>query len=400
MKLINFLSFLFFAVSAIAQDDMSTDITYISGSDNNIELEVAVQAREKKSLEALACKSIINAYLFHGIEGVGTGQPILDELTRDRHATYLRSIFATRYTVFTSTPKKQFGPKKNIAGVFDATYRVIFRKTALDKDLCSYDIIDCGKKSVSLPTIMVVPYRQQGETYRYVLDHNPYIRVAIGKVQEGFRDAGYTTMDFIGRFEEAERHNNFMAENADSYAAQLIRNSGADIYVTVDCSIEQRYNNNNVALSLKAYYCATSNITAASTSNFHGNMPIDRCCVGAVHKILPDFLRQIKWPPTKINARLSVGIDGESSLRMYSNPERSDESIVLLVRNWVKDNVKEYHQQGISPTEIIFDSLTLPVDTDLTEFALKLAGYLDPKGLSTNYVIDGMSIYITLSESE
>lgn len=390
----------FLGLFASAQEDMSIDVTYISGSGNNIEVEVAVQSRDKKELESLACKSVVYTYLFHGIEGVGTGLPILDQSDRERHIDYFRNIFMTRYSVYATYPKKQFGPKKNVAGVFDATYRVVFHPNALDTDLCRNDIIDCGKAPVTLPTIMVVPYRKQGETYRQIFDNNNLIRMAISKVEKELNNSGHKTLDFVTTFENALRHNEFTAENADSYAAQLIRNSGADIYITVDCQPSQGYSENQVALSLKAVNNATGDNLATATKTIREKWTLTNCCIAAVHRAMPDILRHIKTLPKQINSRLTIGIDGEASFNLYSSAGNSNKAILMLIREWMKNNTKEFHQKGMSKTEIMYDQVKLPDGVDTTDFSILLIQYLQSQGLTATPVIDGMTIYITLSESE
>ena len=383
---------------AQAQDEFSRDVTYLSGKDNFVTVQVTAQAMDKKNVEAMACKSVLDTYLFSGIEGVGTGMPKLDAGAANLHRDYFRTLYARKYTVFANMPVKVVKPKKNMAGVFEGTYNVTFKQAAFDRDLCTNNIISCGVEPVQLPTIIVVPFRKDGESYRTILDNDPNIRIAISKVQTAFRKAGYTTIDFIAKLESAERHNNFTQDNADSFATQLIRNSGSDIYVSVDCSFVENYRSNHVSLALKAYYSATGNITASATSSYDGKLPFDRCCVGAIHRVMTDFIKQIKWPPTKIESRLAVGIDSESMLTLESVIGNQGATVAEEIRAWVKKNAKSFHQQGLTDTEVIFDTIILPDDCDSTDFAIKLAQHLRKQGVSAKYTIDGLSIYITVSD--
>lgn len=385
-------------LTAYAQDDFSREITYLSGKDNYITVQVAVQAQDKKELEALACKSVIDTYLFYGIDGIGTGAPVIGTDVMDLHPDYFRSLYDRRYTVYANSPKKVSGPKKNTAGLHEAVYNILFKQKSFHSDLILNKIIP-GETTPppALPTIMVVPFRRDGQSYRYILDNNPYIRTAISKVQEVFSEAKYTTVDFIAKLEAAERHNNFLQDNADSFSAQLIRSSGSDIYVSVDCTFAENYDGNHVALSLKAYYTSTGNITASETSSFTGDLPFDRCCVGAVHRAKTDFMKQIKWPPSKTEAHLAVNVDSESMLTLESVIGHQGATIAEDIRAWIKANAKAFHQKGLSETEIIFDSITLPDDCDATDFAIKLAQNLRRQGVSAKYTIDGLSIYIIVS---
>ncbi len=398
MKLLITLLLSIVSFAANAQYEYSNSITHISGSDNNIILQVAVQAHDKKELEPMACKSIVYAYLFNGIPGVGDGEPLLDDNDSRLHAAYLRALFDTKYTVYANMPRKIDGPRKNTAGMQEATYQIKFHKSAFDKDLMAYNLIQGGETKPELPSIMVVPFRQDGQSYRQILDSKPEIRLAISKVQTAFSQAGYTTIDFIAKLEAAERHSDFTSDNADSFAAQLIRNSGSDIYVSVDCSVIKTYNNIHVGLAMKAYYSANGNITASATSSYDGNSTIDRCYIGTIHKAMPELLRQIKWPPTKIDSKLTIGVGAESMIDLDHVFEQTGTTIAEEIRSWVKKNARAFHQQGLSSTEIIFDSITMPKDCDSTDFAMKLAQYLRRKGISAKYTIDGLSIYITITD--
>lgn len=393
------LTMIYAAMPLAAQDDYNSQIDYISGSGNNVVLMVTAQADDKKQVEVVAGKSVVSAFLFHGIQGVGTGEPVIDEQTRRLNNDYFLSLFRARYTVYIANIQKIAGPKKNAVGVFEGTYQLVFKQDALMQNLYSNEILQRpGPPKAQLPSIMVVPYRRQGESFRSILDRNPYIRMAINKVQSEFAQAGYPTVDFIAKFDETERHNQFTSDNADSFASQLIRNSGSDIYVTVDFNVEKGYSQNDVSLALKSYYTSSGSVIAAVNSSYKGSTTVDRCCVGAIHKVKNEFLRMIKWPPTNVETRLTIGVSGESSLSLHDMAGNTGQTIIMLVRNWVKNNVKEYHQQGFSDTELIFDRVTLPKALDSTDFAMNLIQYLKTKGISATPTIDGQSIYITLTD--
>ncbi len=397
------------AFFASAQDNFSDLITYVSGKDNNIVVEVTVTSEEKDLLEALACKSVVNAYLFKGIEGVASGKPLLSEKDLDEYSHYFKNLFRSRYTVFANNPQKIVKPKKT-DGLFTATYQVSFHGETLEKDLVNNNVIDGKKPVASLPTMMVVPFKYPNQTYSEVLESSPYIRAAIHQIEEELKKKGYSTIDYIAAYEEAKRRGDFTSGNEDSYVNQLISGIGADIKIIVTIEISSEYRSNSATVHLKAVYCTDGSISANATKTYRSELPTNRCIVGAIHNVMREFKPYTQWPHISGKTSLDVGIESGSTLSMDTQLDKNsknpaDQTLGEAISIWVRRNAKVFHMKGVSDVAVIFDEIILKKDENPADFARNLRRYIsmlsvDGVRLKASYNVDGLSLYFTISETE
>lgn len=397
------------ALSASAQDNFSVRITYISGQGNNIIVEVTVTSDNKDVLESLACKSVVNAYLFNGIEGVGTGKPVMTEEDRDDNEQFFKEMFRTRYTVFANNPKRVIKPKKTDE-LYTAVYRVAFHGETLEKDLQKSNILDRGESVQSLPTIMVVPFKRTSQTYSDVIDNDRFMRFAIHKVEEELKKKGYSTIDYVAAFDEAKRRGELNDGNEDSFVNQMISSAGADVKIIVSLYTESKYNQNTARVTLKAVYCSDGTISANATKSYSDNIALGQCITGAVHQLMKDFRPYDMWPRINGKISLNIGIAEGSTISMdtqldknKSNPTNLILSEVLDV--WVRRNSSSWHKKGLSDVSIIFDNITLKKKDDLSAFARSLRQYISSLSaedvkLKASYRLDGTALYFTISESD
>lgn len=421
MKKFTWLLLFFLSVATLqAQDNFSRDVIYLSG-EGTITLKSTASSSEKKQAIPMAVKSAIDTYLFAGIQGVDDGKPILKESDRSTHSYYFDRLYENnRYAVFakpTDSPK----PKKNALGLWEVTVTVLLYKDALDRDLLQNNMRQPEASEMSAeevsdkginPSIMVVPYKQDNETYKQILSRDSDKRIAISKVQEEFRSIGVTTVDFEAKYNAALRSNEFEYENAGSFDDQLIKSSGADIYVSVDIIKRNTGSKGSVSLTLKAYETATGNLLSSQISNYSGTTSFDRLCVGAIHKVSEEFLAEVVESLAKTIDRgtsvtLRVGI-AEGSYRTLNDEVGNDGLFVIsdYIRTWIRKNAVGgvFHQQGKTDLSMILDNIQIPnkdengILQDANDFAVRLTRYLKKLGINASNRLDGNTIYLTIED--
>lgn len=407
---------------AAAQNEFSRDVTLISTGGPTITVRSTAVSTDKKLVVPTAVKSAIDTYIFSGIEGVGDGKPVVEESARQEHSYYFDRLYnQNRYAVFVKSAVEQEKPKKNSLGLWEATVTVTLYRDAIDRDLLQNKVRKQKTSEVSAeevsesginPTIMVVPYKNDYETYRDVLARDADKRIAVGKVQEEFNNIGVETIDFDAKYNAALRANEMEYDNADSFDTQLIKNSGADIFVSVDIVKQMiRGGSGSVALSLKAYQTSTGRLLASKTSNFSGRTTFDRLCVGAIHKVSKEFLAGVVESLAKDITRgssvvIRVGVDGNSYRSLDDEVGNEEFGISDYIRSWVRKNAVggRFHQQGRTSTSLILDQVQIPNTNkagdpqDANDFAVRLSRYLRKIGVNNTNRVDGNTIYISITD--
>ena len=414
---------IFFAVwcSAMAQGDFSRDVTLLSVQGPVIVVRSTAVSPEKKLAVPTAVKSAIDTYIFSGIDGVGDGKPVVDESARQENSYYFDRLYnQNRYAVFVKSAVEQDKPKKNSLGLWEVTVTDTIYRDALDRDLLQSKVRKQKTSEVTPeevaesgvnPTIMVVPYKNDYETYRDVLTRDSDKRIAVGKVQEEFNDIGVETVDFEAKYDAALRANEMEYDTADSFDSQLIKNSGADIFVSVDIVKQVFQGGGSVALTLKAYQTSTGKLLSSKTSNFSGRVTFDRLCVGAIHKVAKEFLAGVVESLAKDITRgstvvIRVGIDGESYKSLDDEVGNEEFGISDYIRSWVRKNAVNgrFHQQGRTSTSMILDQVQIPNTNkagepqDANDFAVRLSRYLRKIGVNNSSRLDGNTIYISITD--
>jgi hypothetical protein len=227
-------------------------------------------ADRAKDVADNAAQSLFYTLFYDGVDGVNGGRPLI---TTDNQE-YVRNFLASRYHLFVRYSEELEKPSKNPNKDFQATYRITIVYGNLIKELerhkvhksrepeMTYDDVEFETGMV-LPTIMVVPYKREGETYASVLAQDFDRRMAVGKVQEGFESRNVTTVDVEAKMAAAKRGLEFGANDANSNDKQLIMNSGADVYVVVDLNKDVTAEGARASLIMKAYETASGSILAS-----------------------------------------------------------------------------------------------------------------------------------------
>ena len=288
----------FFSVAALSAQEYAQIVTYESSDDASATFTSVGIANKAKEVSSNAVKSLFYTLFYEGVAGVNGGNPLITNDDKE----YVNSFLTSRYPLFVRTTEELGKPEKNAGKMFQANYRITIVYGNLIKELerhnlhksLSYSDVEF-ETGLVLPTIMVVPYKRNGETYSSVLEGDFDRRLAVGKVQDGFEARNVTTVDVEAKVAAAKRSTEFGANDADSNDKQLILNSGADVYVVVDLMKDVNNDGSRVSLLMKAYETASGSILASkdAITKRYATASTDALCSYAIQDNLPEFLDDI-----------------------------------------------------------------------------------------------------------
>jgi len=84
------------------------------------------------------------------------------------------------------------------------------------------------------PKIMVLPWVREGQDMRSTIEDDPNMRTAITVTMDAFLKRGYQTEDFVTKFRAEASAAGMTRDAQTSIKEKIIKNSGADIIVTID----------------------------------------------------------------------------------------------------------------------------------------------------------------------
>ena len=261
------------------------------------------------------------------------------------------------------------------------------------------------------PTIMVIPFAQKGQSLRSVYERDELVRIAITKVKEGFDARGVNTIDLRAKLKQLSNNEVIQEDQATDMKDEIIKLSGADVYVEVEANKNLSGSGNSVTVIMTAYDA----FSGESYSNKVANSPkfytdnFEKLVSSAVEDEIDNFLNQINEKFTDIieNGRtlvLNIGfLDGADN---DFDMEVGDEGDFLsdVVEDWVYDNAYKnyYHIQGTTSNKMIFDIIKVPLKDDrgrnfrISRFAAEFRNYLKDFGLESERVINGNNVNITI----
>ncbi|WP_421917925.1 DUF6175 family protein [Marinifilum sp.] len=419
--LISVLFFFLVAYTVFAQNYKSGDVTLVSKTDNTIVLRAVGCHKKKQMTEEEAQKTAFRVLFNIGLEGYNNGKPLVDANSRKENKEYFDKMFSeARYNMFVKTSRILAGPERE-GKLFKSTVSIEIYIASLERDMKTYNISPSFGQATSeladqiqLPTIMVVPYRPEGKSFKDVLKNDFDRRIAVAKVQESFNKKGVNTIDFEAKLNAAIRSANFEMNDAQTIDKQLLRNSGSDIYVTVDLKKDFTTAGNRIALILKAYETSTGNVLA-NKQNWSGRFrtsAIDQLSVMAIRSVMDDFLNQVSTNFQKKADRgnsivLNISIASDSMTDMDTELGKDMIPLSDLLRIWVKKNAFKgrYHVQGSVAEGVIFDQIQVPPKDEngnlfsVSDFAFNLWDYLrSDMGIACKKRVDGNTVYITIQE--
>ena len=371
----------------------------------------AGMGEKKKDVGVNAIKSLFYTLFFQGVEGVADGKPLVAK----PNVPYTNSFFndMARYSSYV-TGTEEIVKSKKTGNYFQGTFKITLRLRQLINDVrknTHYDEMMAEQPEIKLPnpTIIVVPYKKEGESYQAILENDYDKRIAVSAVQRGFEDCGIKTIDLQARLDRAKRNAQYEenAGTADSNDKQLLESSGADVYVTVDLLKDVTDEDARVSLIMKAYETASGTIWASQdgwTNRFRTN-DTDILCSYAVKDNLPGFLEQIIDNFTRpTRASLQISLSGMSYNSISDARGDDGRRVMDVIQDWLDRNSEkgEYHLQGIVDEKAIFDYVILPLQDEngykMTpdKFAGRLRTALEEQGVYSSQRIEGNTIFLIL----
>lgn len=262
------------------------------------------------------------------------------------------------------------------------------------------------------PKIMVIPYVKQGEDLRVVLEDDVNKRIALTKIKEAFDNRGFTTVDFIAKLKATSNDAIFTSDNQNDLKAMLIQQSGADIYVEAEIDVILSSSGNSVKIIVTGYECSTGNSLSnkvGESGKFYTD-DIGKLASKAIESCAEDFLNtmQMKFTDIVNNGKsiiVNFSFAPESILRMSSEVgsqglQLSDELELWMEENAFKNN---YHIQGTTDTQMIFDDVRIPLkdptngnNYNPNKFGLEIFKFMKTLGVQIQRDIKGNTIYITI----
>jgi hypothetical protein len=262
------------------------------------------------------------------------------------------------------------------------------------------------------PKIMVIPYVKEGEDIRTILEMDENKRISITKIKEAFDNRGFTTVDFSARLKAANTNSTFLMDNKSDFKSLIIQGSGADVYVEAEVVVLMSESGNQVKLILSGYECSTGNSLSnkvGESGKFYTN-DMGKLASKAVDNCAEDFLNTMQNKFSDIvNNGKSIAIyfvfDENSNYMMSS--EVGSQGLLLSdeIELWMEEHAykNNYHIQGTSDNQMIFDDVRIPLKDANTgnnynpnKFALEIFKFMKSLGLSIGRDIKGNTIYITI----
>ncbi len=278
--------------------------------------------------------------------------------------------------------------------------------------LCALSGYASGQDSVpTQPTLMPIPFTPQGKSTRAAFEENELMRISITKVKEAFDNRGVNTIDFRAKLKQINNNELQESDQKADIKDDLIRMSGADIYIEVEANPNYSDEGNSVTIIMSAYdaFSGESLANKVSTSPKFYTTSFEKLVEKAVDDKIEDFLNTLntKFQDIRENGRtivLTIGVGNDQAFDM--DTEINAEGVLLsdAIEDFVADNAfkAKYHLQGISTNKIIFDLVKVPIFGDdakpyrVSKFAVDLRNYLKPYGYDAQRDINGQNVVITL----
>ncbi len=364
-----------------------------------------------------AVKSLFYTLLFQGVEGVNDGKPLACQ-----ENSYTKSFFDynERYKLYVNESKEESKPSKAGNDKHKCIMRVSIRLSQLTRDVqkntCKTVTGPTPAPSQPTPTVIVVPYKKDGESYKQILENDYDRRVAVDEVKKGFNDRGIRTMDLMSHIISTIRRGGYEenAGAAESNDKTLLTSSNADVYVVVDFQKESAAAGNRVELRLHAYDVATNADWGSQTGgskNYYRTASFPTLCRYAVSGIINPFLNQIQKyysEPTRVSLQVSLSGDmGSNMLMSLQEPAcESGDCVADFIMYWLDDNAHngDYHLQGVVDEQVIFDYIMIPnVDKkgrkmNPLKFLSQLKKALKEQGIDSTSRIETGAIILTVSK--
>jgi hypothetical protein len=261
------------------------------------------------------------------------------------------------------------------------------------------------------PKIMVVPFTKEGEDIRTVLEGDVNKRIVLSKIKDAFGKRGHTTVDFTARLKAANTNAVFAGENKSDVKSAIIQMSGADIYVEaeIDVAPTTEYGT-KVKVILQAYEVSGGNSLSNTVGSSQSFADVGTVGARAVENCIDEFLNmmQTKFAAIAENGKsvlVTIGFAPDSEYNLSSEVGSNGLLLQDEIEMWMEANAykNNYHLQGASDTEMLFDDVRIPLKDPKTgnqynasRFGLSLMHFFRSLGLNIKREVKGNTIFITV----
>ena len=405
-----------FASSLLAQ--YTSDAMLLEKINENIALiQVSGISNNKKNAIEVAKRSAIHTYLLNGIAGLNNDQPLLGHKPSEKANKYLDELLNSgRYAIFIKSAVVDDENSRKVNNLFQVVLKIELYTKSILNDLKNQGVmvpptaiggVSGVDNVIAIPTIMVVPYCVRGESFQDKMQSNPYIRMAISKVNAGFVKQGAETKDL----EQMMRNSDLQqGMNLDMTFNDMVLNScGADVAVYVDINENTTSNGTAVTLMLNAIDISTSDTYAtASQVTPYKRASVDMITGALVDVMVNGFLEQLTAAFARKIDRgnsISVVLNISSMSAVTFDYEVEDYTPLRdALHIWMRKNALngKFHVQGSTKNMMVLDEIQVPnkdengIDMDVNDFALKLYRYLRAQGLQVERTVLNNRITITI----
>lgn len=413
----------------LTAQEYTNDASLLQTKKTSIVLKASGIDAKKKEANQMAIKSALHTLMEDGIEGVNDNRPLLTPEEYSNASDYLNRFFngnGMRYLSFVANYEEDKKPTKLPNNMFKAEVTMEIYLDALNKDLlrsnakqkvASEKTVEEVSVDVYQPTIMVVPYKQGDRSYREILRETQYVdyRNAIARVQDALITKGFIIKDVMAVLEATEKSGLFESTTSiETMDSQLINNSGADVYVTVDAGHNTNSSGSVGSITIVAYERASGRLLSSKQgmSRRYQKGTYSDLFRLAIGNIINDFVSDMNLAYAKkaelgntFVLRVSTGTD--SMTDMDTTIDAVGVPLSDAIRLWLRKNALNgrFHVQGSTRDLIIFDEIQVPSKAhegyfiDANDFALEIFSYLrNELGVNCDKRIDGSTIYITVNE--
>ncbi len=275
-----------------------------------------------------------------------------------------------------------------------------------------FSAIAQDEKPTIQPTIMAIPFAKEGQSTRQMYEYSELNRIAITKVKEAFDQRGVNTIDFRAKLKQLQNSEALTEDQELSLKDEVIKMSGADIYIEVEANRDYSPSGNSVTCILTAYdaFSGESLANKVSTSPRFKTDNYEKLAQKAIEAEIDNLLNTIQEKFNLIiengkTVTMEVGIEIGSDLDLDSEVDDSGYYLSEIIEEWVEENAYNnyYHMQGSSATKIVFDQIKVPLKDEsgknyrISKFVIQLRNFLKEKGVKVDRTITGSAITITLS---
>lgn len=235
-----------------------------------------------------------------------------------------------------------------------------------------------GQVNQIQPSIIVILKKMEGQKYRQLLEDPEegfQRKIAISRVKGAFDTRGFTTYDFIAELTKSEAAGAFSGSAQTDEKDVIVKNSGADIFVTVDINVEKGTSGTDVKIILEAFETATGRSLTnkdASSGKFYTD-DISKLAGKAIDVMKEDFLNllQSKFTDIVSNGRslyMEFVLDPSSTLNFQSEVGTDGDLLSESIVDWMGKNAyKNYAKKGGSTAlKIIYDDVRIPLKDQAT----------------------------------